>query len=179
MPHHTAAAALPAPSLADIIPLHELTAALRTAFTTLVTLLNDKKAHPRERRLAATALLRLAPHKGHRVTSDGPPSTPRPRDTGPESAKVPVPPPSVPPVVDRSSQPSATSATLPTSPTPATPAAPAARVTALTVSSSRTAPPPPPLLDPPHFPISPLPEIPLVETSPRPGRVRAHTPFNW
>jgi hypothetical protein len=66
-----------APPLAHhIIPIDELAAALRAAFDTLVALMTDRKAHPRERRLAATAVLRLAP---------------RPHDAGPESATVRIP----------------------------------------------------------------------------------------
>jgi len=63
-----------------VIPHDQLAAALRAAFDALVAMLNDRKAHPRERRLAATAILRLAPK-----------TLP---DAGPESSKARVSPPS-------------------------------------------------------------------------------------
>jgi hypothetical protein len=42
------------------IPAAELAAAVKLAFETLVALVSDKAAPPRERRMAATAILRLA-----------------------------------------------------------------------------------------------------------------------
>jgi hypothetical protein len=84
----TAPAATALPLAHHIIPTDELAAALRAAFDTLVGLMTDRKAHPRERRLAATAILRLAP---------------RPHDAGPESAKVRIPGPTPPAPAPRKS----------------------------------------------------------------------------
>ncbi len=112
---HTPTAAAPATPMSLthlVIPHEQLAAAIRAAFDTLVALLNDKKAHLRERRLAAVAILRLAsppaPSQRTRSGSDvgggpphnpSPPSAPTPRapDAGPESAKVRVPAPQPPP----------------------------------------------------------------------------------
>ncbi len=78
---HTPTAAAPATHMSLthlVIPHEQLAAAIRAAFDTLVALINDKKAHLRERRLAAVAILRLAspPAQRTRSVSDGPPPSP-------------------------------------------------------------------------------------------------------
>ncbi len=49
------------PSLASIIPEADLAQAVRLAFDTLLSILRDKAATVRDKRMAATAVLRLAP----------------------------------------------------------------------------------------------------------------------
>ncbi len=97
-------ATLITPNLASLIPAADLAAAVRLAFDTLVELLADKKASIRERRMVASAILRLArplpaPDAARAPRGAGP----APRDAGPESSKVRVSaqaPPSMPRVPD-------------------------------------------------------------------------------
>ncbi len=60
MAHTPTTAAMPLSLTHLVIPADQFAAAIRLAFDTLVALINDKKAHARERRLAAVAIFRLA-----------------------------------------------------------------------------------------------------------------------
>ncbi len=76
--------ALPAPSLADLIPAAELARAAKLAFDTLVSILSDAKATLNERRIAAMAVLRLAgskrtPSVSERAAAPVEPASPAPR----------------------------------------------------------------------------------------------------
>ena len=65
-------------AIATLIPAEELKSAIQLAFRTLVAILSDKKAPVRERRAAATTILRLtSPGREPRVNR---PSTPPPPD---------------------------------------------------------------------------------------------------
>jgi hypothetical protein len=75
----TASAAALAPqsvNLADLIPVEDLAAAIRAAFSTLVALMSDAKAPARERRSAACTVLRLGLQRPRVAAGagDGPPS---------------------------------------------------------------------------------------------------------
>lgn len=84
-------------SLASLIPAAELAAAVRLAFQTLTRLLTDEKSPPRDRRMAAMAILRLT-SPGREPRGNPPPSQPSPppatspdRQGAPASSTAPSP----------------------------------------------------------------------------------------
>jgi len=81
--HPTAAA-----TLASLIPAAELAAAVRLAFETLLAILRDDKSPPRERRMAATTILKLASTSPERERAVTP--TPRAPSTSPSPTAPPT-----------------------------------------------------------------------------------------